>query len=493
MMKAPSYLVVVLVTLVFSLGCDPDLGLLLPAYNSDAINTTSLTLVARIVHITDSHVIDEESPGRFAGGECLVDEAWRPYESYSTQLLDGFVRTANRIHAAGRPIDFLVHTGDACDNVQSNELGWLLAVLDGEVIDPLSGPDDRPVETRPPPLMDPHAAFEAQGLYQTGRHGDLTSIDWYMVFGNHDVHAVGVFPIVESSSGRRTAPLPLPGRPGFVLPKVLDPVSSFAYGNITPAQPGPPAFFEFPRYVEPNLARAFFNKRECIRAMFDTEMGPIGHGYNDPETSPTWYSVSPAPGVRLIGLDTTDADWIEPAYPFSEGAISQEQVAFLRAELDAARDRDELVIIATHHPSVSLQIYSGSEILGPEFRAVRSEYPNVVLHLAGHLHRHRVMDRGNYVEIETASTIDWPQEGRLIEIWRDEEGGAIVVTYEVFSHIDDVLPALDDDPLRPMREVAQAMALNDKTAAARQRRLDPTGYDPHGYPSDRTGTIILRP
>jgi len=485
--------ILMIVGLTFAPGCDPDSGVWLPPFESDAIDTGSLTLVARIAHVTDSHVNDEESPGRFAAGECVIDESWKPYESYSTQLFDGIIRTVNRIHASGRTIDFLLNTGDACENAQSNELAWFVGVMDGEVIDPLSGPDDRPIENRPDILLDPHATFESQGLYQTGRHGDLDSIDWYMCIGNHDVHAMGVFPIVESSSGHRTAPLPLPGRPGFVLPKVLDPVSSFAYGNITPAQPGPPAFFELPRYVEPNPDRAFFSKREFIDAMFDTVTGPTGHGFDDPATSPSWYSVSPVPGVRLIGLDTTDAVWTEPAFPQSEGAISQEQITFLRTELDAAQARDELVIIASHHPSVSLQAYAGSEILGPEFRVLLNEYPNVVLHLAGHLHRHRVIDRGSYVEIETASTIDWPQEGRLIEIWRDEADGSIIVTYEVFSHIDDTLPALGGDPLRVMREVARSIALGDKTAAARQRRLDPTGYEPYGYPNDRNGTVILRP
>ena len=64
-----------------------------------------LVLVARFAQLTDTHVVDEESPARFAGAHALTDAAWRPHEAYSTQLLDGMLRAVNRIHAsAGRSI-----------------------------------------------------------------------------------------------------------------------------------------------------------------------------------------------------------------------------------------------------------------------------------------------------------------------------------------------------------------------------------------------------
>ena len=107
-------------------ACDIDVGRLLPARDSGSNNPDGLRLVVRLAHITDTHVIDEESPARFPAAHVITRSAWRPYESYSTQLLDGIIRTVNRIHAAGRPIDFLMHTGDACDNAQSNELAWFV-------------------------------------------------------------------------------------------------------------------------------------------------------------------------------------------------------------------------------------------------------------------------------------------------------------------------------------------------------------------------------
>ena len=450
-----------------------------------------LTLVARFVHVTDTHVVDEESPARFAGAQEATRSAWRPYESYAAQLFDGIVRTVNRIHASGESVDFLIHTGDACDNVQSNELGWVLDVLDGNLVDPLSGPDERSADVLPEPPLDSHQPFLTQGLYRAGYHGDLPSIPWYIVLGNHEVRCIGVFPIHEGPDGHRTAALPLGWRPGWLLPVRLDPVASFAYGNVTPAEPGPPQLLEQPRAVEPNPERAFFSPDEFIEAMFGTMSGPAGHGFADADAGTTWYSVSPAPGVRLIGLDTTDFTLVTPGTFYHEGALSRRQLTFLRDELDAAEARDELVIVASHHPSLTLLPGIGVEVVADELRAVLNEYPNVVLHVAGHLHRNRAILRGSYLEIETCSTLDWPQEGRLIEIWRDDADGQVVVTYDMFSHLDERWPPLGQDPLRGLREQALSIASGDKAAAARQKLFDPSGADQVGEPSDRRGFFVF--
>jgi len=492
MMRKKLPLLVVCLIVGTWLGCDSvDVGLPLPAREFGSDDVTGLTLVARIAHVSDTQLIDEESPARFAGADALADVAWRPHESYSTQLLDGIVRTVNHIHASGRPIDFLVHTGDACDNVQSNELQWLVAVFDGESIDPLTGLDDRPAETLPPAFLDPHAGFQAMGLYRESRHGAWPSIPWYVVFGNHDVHAIGVFPIITLAGGMRVAPLPLDARPGLVLPVRLDPLAAFAYGNVTPAEPGPPMLLECPRPVQPNSARAFFDRREFIRAMFETVNEPPGHGFVNPEEGPSWYSASPVDGVRLIGLDTNDRAIVYPGFVYAEGALSRRQLGFLRAELDAAEKRGEVVVVTSHHPSAAIDPVSGSEVRPEELRALLNEYANVVLHLAGHLHRNRVNDRGGYIEIETCSTLDLPQEGRLIEIWRDEDDGSLTVAYEMFSHLDNSLPPLEDDPLRSLREQAHELAVSDKGAAMRQKHRDPSGAHPSGRPADRTGAIVF--
>ncbi len=487
MHRVSFHLSVGLASLALVASCEVDVGERLPARASGGFDPTGHTLLARITHVSDMHLVDEQSPARFAGAQVITRSAWRPYEAYSAQLFDGIVRAANRIHAAGQTVDFLVQTGDACDNAQSNELAWLLAVLDGERVDPLSGPDDRPLDTRPTQDLDPHSAFDPQGLFRQGVHGEAGSIPWYGVFGNHDAYSIGVFPIFEGFLGHRVAPLPLEGRPDIVLPGDLDPVGFLTHGRVTPAMPGPPDLFALPQWVEPNAARFFFNKREYIRAMFSTSTGPPGHGFLDAETGPTWYSVSPVPGLRLIGLDTCDPAHKIPGFFYMDGSVSAEQLAFLRSELAAARDRDELVIVASHHPSADLQAIYGTAVVGSAFRSVLNEFPNVILHLAGHTHRNRVSDRDGYIEIETCSTLDMPQEGRLVEIYRDDVTGDVTIAYEMFSHLDDTLPALGDDPLRPLRQRAREIAAEDGGAASRQRQRDPTGADPAGTTADRQG------
>lgn len=486
-----SLLVGGIVALAAGCGVQTDNPLLLPADRNTPADTSSLTLVARIVQITDTHVVDAESPARFAGAHDLVYSAWRPWEAYSTQLLDGIVRMTNRIHASGQRIDFVMHTGDACDNAQSNELEWFLGIMDGRAITPLSGPDDRPAEARPIPTLDPYATFQPQGLYRTGVHGDLPSIPWYTLVGNHDAYAIGVFPIVTWPDGSRSAPLPLNQRPGILLPNVFDPIGSWSHGNVTPANPGPPCLLTLPSYVAPNPERAYFDKHEYIHALSDTATGPAGHGFQAGENAPTWYSLSPVPGLRLIGLDTSDVPAPIPGLPYSEGCIPETQRAFLQSELNAARQRGELVVVATHHPSRTLDVPSGSVLSPAEFRNILSACPNVVLHLAGHTHENRVAQRDGYVEIETCSTLDLPQEGRVVEIWRDAVDGSVAIGYRTFSDTDDTLPPLGDDPLRAMRQQARAIAESNAALVIQQRPTDSADANPQGSPSDRTGVVHL--
>lgn len=451
--------------LVTQWACDQDVGLRLPARTSSGFDAAGLTRLARFAHITDTHLTDTLSPARFCGGQIVTRSAWRPWEASSGQIVDGIIRAINRIHASGRTVDFVLHTGDGCDNAQSNELAWLLAILDGRPVNPLSGPDDRTADAKPIVTLDPYAAFLPQGLYRQGVHGPMGSIPWYGLIGNHDTSCIGVLPIFNQPGGGRTAPVPLQPRPGIVLPVVFDPEASLAYGNVTPAEPGPPPLFQTPRYLQPNPDRRFFTKTDFKARFFDTESGPAGHGMSDP-SGPTWFSISPAAGLRIIGLDSSDPTLTLPNTIYVDGAMSAAQVDFLRAELDAARARDELVVVATHHPSSHLQ-YVLTSVIGPDaFRAMLAEYTNVVAHLCGHEHVNRVIDRGSYLEILTCSTIDLPQEGRLLEIYRDSQTGEAAIAYEMFSHDDDSLPELGNDPLRGLRLAARATAEADAGTSA---------------------------
>lgn len=492
----------VLICLASMLGCvtPQDLGTLLPDPWLAEIDASQFELIARIAHVTDAQVVDEESPGRFTPADSLIPTAWRPQDSYSTQLFDGLIRAVNRRQEIGDTIDFLIHTGDAIENAQSNELDWFLTCMDGGLVEPLSGLDDRSPEDVPPPELDPHHSFHAQGLYQQDIHGQAPSIPWYAVVGNHDRYGIGVFPIFDSPDGRRIAPFPLSiVRPGIVFPQWLDPEGELTYGRITPAHPGPPPLLNLPETTSANSERRYLTKAELISAHFDTASEPLGHGFSASESPLTWYSASPVEGVRLIVLDTSIRSDPIPGAIYSEGILTQDQLTFLDAKIQEAEESGEVVVLATHHPSPSIEIPG----VGPNALVnVLQNSSNVVLHLAGHTHRNRVILRETYVEMETSSVIDFPHEGRLVEVWRNREDGSIELRYEMIGGDEETLGTgnnlLDSDPLSALREQAYELARVDSESRHRdleRARVNDFESIPNpvdvGLLNDRSGRIHL--
>ncbi len=458
-------------------------------------------LLARFAHISDAQIIDEQSPARVPQADDLVTAAWRPHEAYSTQLLDGMIRAINREHEQGGALDFVVHTGDATDNNQANEWRWFMDAFDGLPIDPLTGPDDRAPGDVPAPELDPHAPFTPAGLYRQGLHGPLPSIPWYAAIGNHDRFAIGVFPILEYAGDARLAPLPFVYQLVLFYPIFLNPEADQANGPISPGHPGPLALLNLPQFVEPNPQRRYLNTTETIAVHFDTLTDPPGHGFVGAQDEQSWYSVSPVDGLRLIVLDTARPRSVAPMLPHHNGTLSAEQFDFLATELQRAEDADELIIVASHHPSADL-VQSGTETTPLQLRALLSSHPNVVLHLAGHFHRHRVFDRGGYLEIETGAIIDYPQEGRIIEIWQNATADEVLLRYHLFSHLD--VDETERDALYELRRRAFELAREDAglTRATVQRRMsaeqraaaettEPAQQWLAGRQYDRIGQVVL--
>lgn len=453
---------------IFLNGCGAISGLVLPNEVIDPVDPNQFQLVTRFVHISDAQIVDEESPARLTSLARLSGSAWRPQEAYSIHLLDGIIRTVNKIHEAQDTIDFVIHTGDAVDNSQQNELQWFIQAFDGGMINPLTGPDDRDPAMIPAPLLDPHHPFMAQGLYRNGMHGNKPTIQWYSVFGNHDRFAIGVFPILVDLLGRRISPLPLDFQLGIFFPIDLDPIGRISQSPISPAFPGPPPLINFPRLIQANPDRKFFSSKEFIEAHFQSHSEPNGHGFDQDHPAQTWYSVSPVSGLRLITLNSASPLVVTPTLIYSEGAISPPQLFFLNDELEKAQALGERVIVATHHPIGSLEPVLGTSLTAFSFQQLLNRFSCVRLHLAGHWHRNVVIDRGSYLEIVTGSIIDTPQQGRVIELWRRISSNQNVddfhVRYRMFSHLDEFDPPdsttsnVFDDPFMPLRRIAAELA-----------------------------------
>jgi 3',5'-cyclic AMP phosphodiesterase CpdA len=443
------------------LGCGATGGVLLPDENDAPLPGEGFELVARFAHISDTHIVDEESPARLTPTYGIVSSAWRPQESYSLHLLDGTLRAVNLYHERIAALGFLLLTGDGIDNAQRNEIDWMLDVFDGEEVDPLSGVDDRPASAPRGGPDDQHAAFQPVGLYREGVQGPLADIPWYAVMGNHERFALGTFPIEARVDGGWFAPLPVPNRIGLFLPTMLIPDGAIAYGAITPAHPGPPPTVTFPQAVPARAERRYITPAEYVQAHYHTRTGPPGHGL--PDSGKTWYTTSPAPGFRLIVLDTSFTPLAVPTGIYDSGGIVREQLAFLMDALDAAQAANEVVVVASHHASRYFTGLHGTALSAEDLHALLSAYPNVAAHTCGHSHQPNVWDRGGYLEIETGSIIDVPQSGRIIEIWRRD--AEIAVRYASFSHLytgrafRDLPPAaIPADPFLPLRQHAYDLA-----------------------------------
>lgn len=409
----------------------------------------------RFVQISDTQIVDEESPARLVRFVALTRSAWRPQEAYGVQTLDATLRVINdRAELkgpAGFPIDFLVATGDLADGCQHNELRWFIDTMDGKAVLPDSGEPDG-AERDQAPDDNPKLMYRTEGLDP--------SIPWYTVFGNHDGHAVGVFNVDRSEIDSKLWAAPLL-RPVALLTGLHDiPPPSNEFSPTSDRSPArirgseelidPDTLMLRQDLLEagpivPDSDRRFVSRKIFVEEHFNTATQPIGHGFKDDnrESGRARYSTRPkkdAP-VRLLVIDTVAPYQID-GLPAHYGVMTREQFEdFIKPEIEAAEDAGEWVLIASHHPSVDFDTpFLGLTVGTREFRRYLAERPNVIAHLCGHTHKNRVtkVDGPNpYYEIETGSIIDYPQQGRILDVYYVEASNSIRLVSEMVSHMEN--------------------------------------------------------
>ena len=454
-----------------------------------------------LAHLTDLHVTDVESPARFEflnrfAGDPRFRELLsmqRPQEALNAHAIAAMVRAVNEIDAApvtGSALNLLVMTGDAIDNAQSNELATFLSLFDGGLVSPGSGgPELEGVQApgwpeeifwKPdggkyggdrfrlaygfpllPGLLDRGMrTFEAPGL----------RLPWLGCLGNHELLCQGVGVVTPELALAMVA-----GRKPIALAEGFDPATAL---ELFVARPE--AFMSGPTVaVTADGARRPSGLRGFVEAHFRPSSRPDGHGFTPANRRDgSAYYVHDTRAVRLITLDTACR------VGGADGCIDREQVAWLEerlAEVHATyvgaggetlrtSNENRLVVILSHHPLFTLRNHrSPDSVDADELRRLLHRFPNVVLWLNGHIHMNLVQPHANrggpaigFWEVTTSSLVDWPCQGRVVELF-DAGNGRLGIGCTMIDH--DGLP--DPGPAITPLELAglhRQLAANDPLA-----------------------------
>jgi len=411
----------------------------------------------------DTQILDEESPLRGEWQDScptpLSTAAFRPQESLTLQVTASLVRQANRIDRSPlteRAVDFALHTGNASDNAQYNELRWFIDLMDGRQVAPdTGGPGYEGVQSESPDQRYPdllalaQIPFKPQGL----------RYPWYTALGNRDVLVQGNFP--PSDASRQIA---LGGK------KIID-LSSARKEEVC----ADPSILLDPertqeiladkdtevRDVTPDENRRLLTRTDWAKEMFNSSErpGPRGHGLTqrnlDGDTA--YYAFEHGP-LAFIVLDTVNPGG------FAAGSIDAAQFAWLEGEMKARSRRsfdakgklvevdveDRLIVVVSHHPlerlNNPLPDPSGEErVQGPALEELLHRFPNVIAHVTGGSQANNITPRpdpqrrgGGHWEVNTAWSVGYPMQGRLLEVVDNADG-----TVSLFSAVYDLDAAAD--------------------------------------------------
>ena len=473
---------------------------------------TALTAFAQL---TDIHLVDAQSPARVEfldryndgpGAPLIFGAAYRPHEMLTTQVADRIVAAVEQVGrgpVSGRPLDFVICTGDNNDNCQRNELRWQIDLLDGRQVRPDSGsttawegvhdqdattydvhywhPDGTPSGKADDELRALYGFPVVPGLLDAARkpfqaHG--LNRRWYTCYGNHDGLVQGNFPQSFHLTYAATGPLKATSLPAGVSP------ADVAAGDPTvlPALATAPA-----RVVTADAERRVLTRTETVQEHFTTGGLPLGHGYTSANVASgtAYYAFTLAPHVRGIVLDTVNPNGE------ANGSIDSTQLAWLTARLQEAKG--VYVVVFSHHtigsmdnPLLALD-EPGQRILGPAVRDLLLTFPNVIAWVNGHTHVNSVTPHpraggGGFWEVNTASHVDWPAQARLLELLDNHDG-----TLSLFGTVIDAAAPLAYggklDTTTALASLARELAANDPQERSDARR---------GRVEDRNVELVVR-
>lgn len=419
--------------------------------------------LASFFTISDVHIADKESPAQciYVGyeypepmtpdGPAGNSSAYSAVVLYTTHVLDAAVQTINALHKT-MPFDCGIALGDAANNTQYNELRWYIDVLDGKLIQPSSG------SHRGADEIEYQKPYQAAGLDK--------SIKWYQTIGNHDQFWMGSTKVTNHL--RRTyvgnhilntgAVTSLP--PDF--PEIMSQHGFYMgvvngwtkYGEIIGV--GAEAQYPEPPRVVADPDRRSLAMREWMSEFLNTTSKPRGHGFTQQAINQGFacYHFYPRADIplKVIVLDDTDRDGCGAA-----AALDHRRYNWLVQELEDGEAAGELMIICAHipirpyaapqdPPPADNPLYPYRSLFTPQSDISEDElltklhtYKNLVLWIAGHMHRNTITpqpDPGGdpekgFWEVETPSLRDFPQQFRRFEIVRNSDNNISILALDV--------------------------------------------------------------
>jgi hypothetical protein len=228
--------------------------------------------------------------------------------------------------------------------------------------------------------------------------------------------------------------------------------------------------------IPSDAERHFSSRAMFIDEHFNTMSTPAGHGFTDANKTSghCYYSVHPKTGapVRLVVMDTAAPDPTPLAFPIDYGVMTRDQFeSFVKPEIEAAKLAGEFVILASHHPSADFKKpYPAATVSTFEFRSYLASQSNVIAHVCGHTHRHHVSLVSGaypYYEIETGSLIDYPQEGRVLDVYYVAETGDVRLESRMVSHMEEPTQLSAESNRRAAIDAAKGKSAEDLAAATK--------------------------
>ena len=474
-------------------------------------------------HLSDLHVCDAQSPlrpeylDRWADPNSPIRDlvstigTYRPHAMLSPHVVEAMVESLNAVKVgplSGHPIDAAIVTGDTTDNAQENEVKWYLALLDGLAVRPDSGSfekyegviDDGPAhyDTKywhPHGTPEGKAEDEPRALYgfpivpklldscrKTFKATGL-NVPWYAVHGNHDALLQGTVTANEAMQEELVG-----SRRYEALPSTLTLEQTLAaFNEVGPADF--PTSSDAPYVVvTADVERRAVERGKFANLHLQSPGKPVGHGFtNENATNLTMYYATEIGAVKLIVMDSVNqfGGW--------QGSLDEAQFQWLEREIS---ESTKPVVLASHHPlSKMFNGYSpvGTRICVEEITKMLLKYPQVILWLAGHEHRHHIEwlgekeNESGFWLVETASHIDWPQQSRTVEIVKAHDGD-IYIGLTVIDHAGE---STYSDAQTPLEMAALARLLSANVWQRREELGSKHAFEwAEGSPSDRN--IVLR-